>query len=155
MKRWLIPLLVIMVLAFASTVSAKPHDRHDRHGHGNGHKWSHSAYHENKHWHRVAHYSSPFRWHEHRDYFQHRGHRLERLSDYEWHERFPGLHAYRWHDDGGFWYQGHHKSDAVMFYDDGDTLVGIGFMHNGAFIMMRDDDTSHENRESFFLSWNR
>jgi hypothetical protein len=40
-----------------------------------------------------------------------------------------------------------------MFYNDSDELVSVGFMHNGAFLFIRDDDDGYENRDSFFLSW--
>ena len=53
----------------------------------------------------------------------------------------------------GFWYQGRRVTDAVMFYNKSDELVSIGFMHNGGFIYIRDDNRGYKNDDSFFFSW--
>lgn len=154
MKRKIILLLMVFVLAISASASAKPKDR-DWDRQDNHSKWKHSSYTSEK-WHSIRHDRLPFTWHERRDYLIHRpGYKLDRVYDWEWNHRFPGLHAYRWHDTRGegFWYQGRRVSDAVMFYDESDELVSIGFMHNGVFLFIRDDDNGFENRDSFFLSW--
>ncbi len=81
---------------------------------------------------------------------------MERIRDRDWDERFPGLHSYRWHDNdsyerGHFWYRGHRIHDAVLFYDDGDTLVGVGFNFNGKFIVIRDDHETYHHDDSMVL----
>jgi hypothetical protein len=146
MKKVLFLILAVFILTLSSPVSAKKHE------HPN---WSHSTYH-NKNWHQADYESLPFRWHEQRNYhFSQPDYRLERVHDREWQARFPGLHSYRWHDtrNDGFWYHGHRITDAVFFYDDGDELVSIGFMHEGVFIFIRDDNDSYEDHDSFFISW--
>lgn len=117
-------------------------------------RWDHPAYRSN-HWRQTRHHAVPFTWHQHRDRFYRPGHVIERIYDYGWTSRFPGLYPYRWHarNGAGFWYQGRHITDAVMFYDNSDQLVSIGFMHNGTFLFIRDDDHGFENRDSFFLAW--
>lgn len=169
MKRKIILLMLVLVVVFSATASAKPndhrkddqryrnerHERNDRYERNNKHKkWDHPSYRSNS-WHKTQHAALPFTWYEHRDRFYRPGHRIERIHDNRWSNRFPGLYAYRWQDihGNGFWYQGRYVKDAVMFYNDSDELVSVGFMHNGAFLFIRDDDGGYENRDSFFLSW--
>ncbi|WP_156478558.1 hypothetical protein [Anaerosporomusa subterranea] len=171
MKRKIILLMLVLVVAFSATASAKPHDhwkdddrsyrseRHDKHDRNDRYekrnsRWDHPSYRNNS-WRKTQHAALPFTWYEHRDRFYRPGHTIERIHDNRWSNRFPGLYAYRWQDihGNGFWYQGRYVRDAVMFYNDSDELVSVGFMHNGAFLFIRDDDGGYENRDSFFLSW--
>ena len=125
--------------------------------------WSHDAYRDDN-WSRIDYVyrdPSPFRWHESRrslrerfSYFE-----LERVYDRDWNDRFPGLHSYRWHDrddysDGYYWYRGERIRNAVLFFDDWDELVGIGFTYNDNFVFIRDDQTVyHRNRNNDALLW--
>jgi hypothetical protein len=162
MKRKVILLMLALIIAFSATASAKPHDRDrdrdDRPSYHSVqkkkvHKWDHPSYRGEK-WRKVQYHRLPFAWHEHRTKVFRPGHRVERIYDHGWSARFPGLVAYKWHDSReGFWYQGRRINDAVMFYNDSDELVSVGFMHNGAFVFIRDDDSGFENRDSFFISW--
>ena len=83
---------------------------------------------------------------------------MERIYDHDWNNRFPGLHSYRWHDSdrynqGYFWYHGQRIHDAVLFYDDGDELVGVGFNYGGQFVFLRDDhEEYHHNNDSVVLA---
>nr|WP_169718016.1 hypothetical protein [Sporomusa silvacetica] len=88
----------------------------------------------------------PFRWYEHHDRYY-----GERINDNEWADRFPGLQPYRWHGEN-FWYRGYHVTDAILFYNDSDELVSVGFMNNGEFVFVRDDNESYENNDFFFLA---
>jgi hypothetical protein len=64
------------------------------------------------------------------------------------------LRAYKWRDYGpGFWYHGERVKDAVLFFNDADELVSCGFMHNGLFIFIREDDQGYESDDDFFLGW--
>lgn len=114
------------------------------------HDWSQPAYHDEK-WQRADNLDvMPFKWHEHHDRY-----RGARISDHAWLDRFPGLRAYKWHGEG-LKYHGRPVKDAVLFYNDSDELVSIGFMHDGVFMFIRDDHESYENPDSFFaLWWNR
>lgn len=144
MKKIVLLLLALFVLTLSSTVSAK--DRH--------HDWSHAQFHDGN-WHQVdlaSDRNMPFWWHKHHSYFVSRGYYMERISDRDVKDRFPGLHAYKWHGND-FWYHGRHITNAVLFYDDSDELVSVGFWDNGAFIMIRDDDHAYESHDSFFLAW--
>lgn len=145
MKKLLLALVALFLMSLPATVSADDPSNH---------RWSHQAYHHNN-WHKTSHTSVNFNWHERRDRYSARDYRMERIHDRGWHDRFPGLRAYRWVDrhGAGFWYHGHRVTNAVFFYDNNDELVSIGFMHNGAFIFIRDDHNSYENHDSFFLSW--
>ncbi len=132
---------------------------------GNRHDWSHPAYHSENwqrrdnlsreairfRWHNDA---TPFRWHERVNRYS-LDYDLQPIYDREWEDRFPGLHCYRWIDrrGEGFWYQGQRIVDAIMFFDDSDELVSIGFMYDGIFIVLRDDDQVYENHDFFFLLW--
>lgn len=149
MKKVINVILLLVVLLVPSVAGARESRHHD---------WSHRAYHGDS-WHRSDRdhdRSWKFRWHERRDRFAARDYRMERIHDRRWKDRFPGLYAYKWYDrhGEGFWYRGHHVTDAVLFYNPSDELVSIGFWHNGAFIFVRDDDTSYENRDSFLIAWN-
>lgn len=161
-------MLMMIVVTLSSTVSADPRDdqqnnrQYQNRQEQQHHDWSHPAYQENN-WHRsdyLAGESSPFKWHEQiratHNRFQADNYRMERITDREWEERFPGLHSFRWHDSDRnsqvFWYHGHRVTDAVLFYDDADELVSVGFEFNGAFIFIRDDHDSYENRDSSMLS---
>lgn len=161
MKRKTIILMLALVVAFSATASAKPnqhkkqdHPSFQNEKHDKREKWDHPSYRGEK-WRAVRYEKLPFVWHEHRNYIYRPGHRVERIQDYGWSVRFPGLVAYKWHDTRGegFWYQGRRISDAVMFYNSSDELVSVGFMHNGAFLFIRDDDSGYENHDSFFVSW--
>jgi hypothetical protein len=145
MKKLLLILAALFLLSFSSTAGASPRHHHD---------WSHEAYHRST-WHHATYTSVSISWHERHDRYDSHRYRMERIYDHEWGHRFPGLRAYRWHDrhGDGFWYHGRRVTDAVFFYDRDDSLVSIGFMHNGSFIFIRDDESSFENRDSFFLSW--
>lgn len=121
------------------------------------HDWSHPAYRNDK-WQRENHQSYkflPFQWHENQNRFLSSNDRFERINDREWQDRFPGLHSYRWYDGNriGFLYLGHRITDAVLFYNDSNELVSVGFMHDGAFIFVRDDNDGYRNQDSFFFSW--
>ncbi len=122
-------------------------DRRDyQQGH---HDWSNSAY-DNENWRhseRRFEGSFPFGWHDsHEHYYG------DRIDHDEWAGRFPGLRPYQWRGEG-FWYHNKHVTDAVLFYNDSDELVSVGFMHDGLFILIRDDGDSYENNDSFFLAW--
>jgi hypothetical protein len=80
-------------------------------------------------------------------------HHLKRIYDREWGDRFPGLHAYGWSSQEGFWHHGHYVKNAVFFYDENEELVSVGYMANGVFINFREDHESYENHDSFFFSW--
>ncbi|EGO61731.1 hypothetical protein [Acetonema longum] len=119
------------------------------------HSWNHPSY-RNPQWRQdVRRDAPPFQWYEKRSRYSAPGYRMEPIYDRSWNDRFPGLRAYRWQDrpDRGFWYRGHRITDAVMFYDAFDDLVSVGFMYNGVFMFVRDDNNAFENRDSFFLTW--
>jgi hypothetical protein len=132
-------------------------ERHrDDRGRKGRYDWSHSAYRHDR-WRPIAHSSFrsiPFNWHERAGHYAPH-HHLEQIHDRHWHDRFPGLRLFRWRDSSssGFWYNGHHIVDGIMFYNDSDELVSIGFFHNKIFIMLRDDGQNYENHDEFFLSW--
>jgi hypothetical protein len=142
---------MLLVFGLGATASAYPGDGYDRHRH---HDWSRYSYHENG-WARAYSGSVSVRWFGHRNMYAADRYGMERIHDRQWHDRFPGLRAYNWHDRNGegFWYRGHRVTDAVFFYNDDDELVSIGFMHRGAFVFIREDQRGFENRDSFFLSW--
>jgi hypothetical protein len=92
----------------------------------------------------------PFRWHQNRAAWS--GHtQLKVIYDRRWTDRFPGSHAYRWHDDVGFRHHGHMVRDAVFFYDDNDQLISVGYWANGVFIHFRADHSCYESTDSFFV----
>jgi len=126
------------------------------------HDWSHPAY-QDSNWHKTNFPSdepSPFRWHDSgnsmRERFTSSEYRMDPINDQQWNGRFPGLHSYRWHDGDsyarGFWYQGERINDAVLFFDNSDELVSVGFMFNGTFIFIRDDQEAYDHHESSLLS---
>jgi hypothetical protein len=139
MKKMLLFLLCVLVLTASSAVVSAHENHQDWSDQAyRGHSWQHENSRDDG--------ALPFKWHERHDRYH-----GERVVDRGWAERFPGLHAYRWHGEN-FMYRGHHVKDAVLFYNNSDQLVSVGFMHNGAFIFIRDDHASYENHDSFFLS---
>jgi len=151
MKKVFLVFLMLLILGLAATAGAQ--DRHHKGG-NKRHNWSHSAYNQ-KSWHHTSYKSVNIKWHQHRTHYFHDRYLMTRIHDSDWLDRFRGLHPFRWHDrhGEGFWYQGRRITDAVFFYNNSDELVSIGFMHNGAFVFIRDDDNAFENRDSFFVSW--
>lgn len=149
MKKFFLLTLMVLVLSLSTTATADA-----KHHPGRSHNWSHAKY-KHSSWHRTQHSAVTISWHQHRNYYPPARYRMERIHDRGWHDRFPGLRAYRWHDrhGDGFWYRGHRVTNGVFFYNDADELVSIGFMHNGTFIFIRDDHNGFENRDSFFISW--
>jgi hypothetical protein len=145
-KKIVLLVLAVFVLAMGSSVSAKQH-----------HDWSKNHF-NNGRWQRVQYVPErtiPFAWHEHRDRIGRANPGLKRIYDRRLSERFPGLHAYKWQDHGKeFYYQGRRIDDAILFYDDdSDELVSVGFMRNGSFVLLRDDDRGYETKDEFFTSW--
>lgn len=121
---------------------------------GRHHDWSHPSFHQN-HWRPTSppvHRNFPFRWHDRLEHYSSRYH-VEPFYHSAWRDRFPGLHMYRWADrhGDGFWYHNHRIRDAIMFYSDSGELVSVGFFYNGAFVMLRDDDSGYESHDSFFM----
>ena len=113
------------------------------------HDWSNSTY-SNNNWRRSEDRydgSLPFRLRENRDRYN-----GELINDGAWNDRFPGLRSYRWRGDN-FWYMGRHITNAILFYDDSDELVGVGFMYNGVFVFLRDDNSRYDNHEPSVLLW--
>ncbi|MDF2570934.1 MAG: hypothetical protein K0R55_2538 [Sporomusa sp.] len=147
MKKLVLLVLAVFVLAMSSTASAK--ERH--------HDWSKSQFNNGK-WHQshsLSERNMPFKWHERRDRDTVSRYKLERIYDHRMSERFPGLHAYKWRDNDGraFYYNGKRVRDAVLFYDDSEELVSVGFMRAGKFIVVRDDYRSYETQDDFLTSW--
>jgi hypothetical protein len=145
MKKLVMIFLALIIMAMASGANAREHH----------HDWSNAPFDDGR-WHRmgpVERHNMPFKWHERRD--MHGNFRMERIYDERMDERFPGLRAYKWHaeHDRGFYYQGRYIRDSVMFYNDSDELVSVGFMRNGNFVVLRDDDRGYESRDDFFSSW--
>lgn len=68
--------------------------------------------------------------------------------------KFPGEHAYQWHDrrGEGFLYHGRRITDAVFFYNASDELISIGFMQDGVFVKIYADRGEERHRDSFLLS---
>lgn len=174
MKRIIVLVLMLFVLSLCNVASARPY-HHDRDGshHGDGppptylkdgghshsqgkfhrHDWSHPAY-RHHYWRHQGHGPLPFHWYQHRSYFLPHHYRMEFIDDWEWQERFPGLRAYKWRDFGpGFCYRGERIKDVVLYYNDADELVSCGFMHNGLFVFIRDDDHGYESDDAFFSGW--
>lgn len=178
MRKLVIPLLVLFVLSITPAAFAANNGKNDEHTKHNKqqqqhqekqqkqndnqqqhedqrdyqkgyHDWSHSAY-NNENWrHSEMQFegSFPFGWHDPHDRYY-----GDRVDDNEWAGRFPGLRPYQWRGEG-FWYHNKHVTDAMLFYNDSDELVSVGFMHDGVFIFIRDDGHSYENHDSFFLVW--
>jgi len=91
-------------------------------------------------------YRRPWEWYSR----NHSGRRL--ITDARWNREFPGLRSYRWFGNG-FWYRGTEYRELILFYDDGDLLVAIGFWDRGQFIMIRDDDRFYQNTNPFVLGF--
>ena len=92
-----------------------------------------------EYWRRPVHHYAhrkPWYWH------SRRYHGTTIIVDVDWNQCFPGLRSYRWHGRG-FFYRGIEYVDAVLFYDNYDALVSVGFWRNGRFVMIRDDDSVH------------
>lgn len=147
MKKMLVLALSVFVLSTSATVSA-----HEYRHNGNSKSHHESSWHSDR---PEQEREMPFKWHEKHGRLTPNDHRTERIHDREFRNRFPGLRAYRWHDvhDRGFRYHGHLIKDAVLFYNDSDELVSVGYMRDGAFIVIRDDHSTHEHHDSFFASW--
>jgi len=112
--------------------------------------YSHDRYHSH-YWRPATHiyeYKRPWSWYS-RNHF---GRRL--INDLYWNREFPGLRSYYWRGSG-FWYRGMEYTNLVLFYDDGDSLVAIGFWDRGQFIMIRDDDSIFYNNSPFVLGYHR
>lgn len=92
------------------------------------------------------HYRMPWDWHSRAI----KGRKL--IHDRRWHDRFPGLRSYAWNGPG-FWYRGMEYRNLVLFYDDDEILVSIGFWRNGRFIMIRDNDRYYWNQERFIIEF--
>lgn len=180
MRKLLVPLLILFVLSLSSIAFAanngkdnnqpkhnnqqqhqEKHDNqqqgHEEQQHQNDqrdnqqehHSWSNPAY-NNENWRHSENRfegSFPFGWHDPHDRYY-----GEWIDDDDWSGRFPGLRSYKWRGEG-FWYHNKHVTDAVLFYNDSDELVSVGFMHNGVFMFIRDDGNSYENHDSFFFAW--
>lgn len=150
MKRLVMLILALFVLSLCAAAAAKPHQPNHHRPHD---KWSHPTY-QKHNWRKFDYRPSPFSWYQHRSHYSPHRYRMEYVNDWEWHKRFPGLRAYKWRDDGpGFWYRGQRIRDAVLFYNDNDELVSLGFMHNGLFVFIRDDDRGYDSNDSFFACW--
>jgi len=94
----------------------------------------------------------PFQWQEHVSTHQ-QHHYMNRIDDHEWNNRFPGLRSYRWSGQEGFWHNGRYVQDAVLFYDQSDCLTSFGYMNNGVFILVNQDNDGHQDNDSFFFAW--
>lgn len=146
MKKFLLIALAFTVLTTSATVSVQARAHNDKHQNHQESRWDDDSSHER---------DMPFRWHERIDHFTPDNHRIERIHDNRFNSRFPGLRAYRWHDTQGRWFRhnGHIVRDAVLFYNDSGELVSFGYMNDGVFIMIHDDDSINEDHDSFFVSW--
>ena len=149
MKKPILLLLALVVMMSTGTVSAN--DRHDVDHRGG--KWqpadgNHPSY--------GDHRNMPFSWHEKRDHMS-GDHRLDKIHDKEFRQRFHGLTAYRWHDGRhrGFWHNGHYITQAVLFFDRHGQLIQFGYMHDNVFIVFRADNSRHEHHDRFFADWHR
>ncbi len=162
MRKFILPILILFVLSLSSTVFAddqqwqqqqrqqqKQKQQQQYQKYQTHHNWSHPAYHHER-WHpseRSFEGTFPFGWHD-----QHERYGGERVYDSGWAERFPGLHPLRWHGDG-FWYHENQIFDAMLFYNDADELVGVGFMDGGMFVFIRDYGEMDESTDIFFSTW--
>lgn len=147
MKKLIVLVLAVSVLAFSLPVSAK--NLH--------HDWSGKKYGKHR-WHEIKYEDEdrgmPFRWYEKHDRWRSSQYSLERIHDRQLEYRLPGLIAYKWHDNHGegFWYKGRYVKDAVLLFNSSDELVAVGLKHDNTFILIRDDWRSFESRDSFFIS---
>ncbi len=89
-------------------------------------------------------YRQPWKWYS----TNHSNRRL--ITDGRWNQEFPDLRSYSWHGSG-FWYQGNQYRDLILFCDEADSLVAIGFWHGGRFVMIRHDDRSYYNHSPYVL----
>jgi len=144
--RKILSLLLALSVVMLMSVTASAHDWHNG-PYDNDKSWVHRHHNDTESERRL-----PFSWHEHL-FSMAEHHHLERVYDREWDHRFPGLHAYRWSSQEGFWHHGYYVKDAVFFYDENDELVSVGYMHDGVFIHFREDHESYENHDSYFFSW--
>jgi Ni/Co efflux regulator RcnB len=144
MKKLLIMVMAFSVLMLAS-ITASAHDWHE---HDNDNNWHRTHQNDND-----EEQGMPFKWHQRQQSLREH-HHLERINDREWGRKFPGLHAYRWHGQE-FSHHGHRVNDAFLFFDENDELVSIGYMADGVFIHFREDHSSFENHDSFFVGWGR
>lgn len=158
MKKMLFLIITLSVFMLMSVTASAHGWQDDNNRDDNHHRDRHHHYSDDSGWHRThdndyrSERDLPFRWHDsYRSMY--RQHHLERIYDRDWNDRFPGSHAYRWHNDQGFWHHGHYVTEAVFFYDDNDELISIGYMADGVFIHFREDHESYENHDSFYLSW--
>lgn len=155
MKRSLLPIAaLVLLIALTATAAAHSHSPPPTPQSGHSH-WSHSSY-SHSNWIHSDHHPVSFSWGEHRSHFSNRYGHLTVLDGHEWRHRFPGLTAYRWHSQGqhdSFMYQGHSITHGILFFGSSDRLAGIGFMHNGSFVFVRDDHRSFRNHDAFFTSW--
>lgn len=101
-----------------------------------------SQYWENTH--EYVEYRQPWKW-----YSTNHANRL-RITDARWNREFPDLRSYVWRGSG-FWYRGNEYRDVILFCDEADSLVAIGFWHGGRFIMIRHDDRSYYNHNPYVL----
>lgn len=149
MKKRILLLLLLFIMALTATVSARPHNYSNR--------WEHPSYRQ-KNWHDAKYVSIPkFKWNDHRNRFSSSRYQMREIYARNWNDRFPGLRSYKWHDNRGegFWYRGRRITDAVLFFNSSNRMVGVGFMHNGSFIFIREDHRAFSNHDSFFISWMR
>ena len=162
MKKTVLVVMALAILILPVSASARPHHGGDDHQHKyrseSGHHTNYNhRYHDDRQWRHSRHeadsrYDNPFDWHEHYQNIRSR-HHLERLDNHEWHHRFPGTVAHRWHSDRGFWHRGNHVTDAVFFFSEDNRLVSIGYVANGVFIHFREDSNCYENSDSFLIAW--
>lgn len=139
MRKLFLVVISLFIMAFSSVASAEEGDRHN---------WSHHAY-QRDNWrqvHEAREEPFPFKWHERLDYYSASYH-MKPIHErkHEWRKNFPGLQPYSFH--GSFWYHGNRITNAVMFYNDSNELVSIGFLNNGAFTLIRDDRRSFETQD--------
>lgn len=151
MKRFAIALIAFSVVFSWTLAASARHDwRGDDQPYDRGGHWQHHSHYRHEHG------ALPFAWHDRYRQFHWR-HHLERVHDREMLHHFPGLHAYRWHGDNGyhhgFWHDGHYVRNAILFFDEDDELVSFGYMANGVFVYVRDDNEVYRNHDRFFISW--
>ena len=96
MKRMVFFLAALFIMALPLSVSADPH----HHEYNDGPQQAREQRED---------VSLPFHWHERRENFVPEHHRMERIEDHHFVDRFGGMHPYRWHDrhGEGFMYHGH------------------------------------------------
>jgi len=92
--------------------------------------------------------NTPFSW---RQKFEKSRHSQEWIRDQEWNQHFPGLRSYRWQGNG-FYYQGEYIDNGVFFYNPQNQLVGVGFVQNNTFVIIKENGEVSDNDDHFFLS---